>query len=185
MVLSVGYGIEDINKRVKGSVVDARPSVGGINKSDVWTVVWKTQTGELEEYFVAEETCEVVGVRSLPFDSENCSQDLDPWRDLRPDWAAYLRLQAFSDQHDQRKIGLMDHLKWTNGEDYERGISRLWLKAMRGKIKAATENKNPDSDACEPELKVRLAQKYVLACVAGNRCVLVHFAGLTFELNKC
>jgi len=197
MVISVGYGIEDFSKRVKGRVVDARPSTScrrdgnstnGPGQSDVWTVVWENQRGELEEYFVVKETCEVVGVRSLCPDSASRShisgtKDLDPWRDLRPDWAAYLRSQASSGQRGQKTLGLMNHLGWTNGEDYEHGISRLWLKTMRSKMQEVASDRSTGPKTHEAELKIRLAQRYILACVVGNRCVVFPFLIYHLRVN--
>jgi hypothetical protein len=54
----------------------------------------------------------------------------------------------------------MEHLKWTNHEEYERGISKLWLKRIQneGELGAA---------------KLDAAERYVLACVVSNRLAFV------------
>lgn len=57
---------------------------------------------------------------------------------------------------DSPPMSLISHLKWQNHEEYHQGISKLWLKNI----------------AKEKELGIAkrvAAERYLLACVAGNR----------------
>ncbi len=125
---------------MSGTVVDAQEVI----KGEIWCITMQHRTVK-ESFYVLEATCEVVGhppasqLDSLP---------------IRADWSAYIEHR--SSVHPT----MMEHICWTNHEEYDRGISRHWLKRMRreGKMGAALEV---------------IAGRYVLACVVGNRFVLL------------
>ncbi len=120
---------------MSGTVVDAQEVI----KGEIWCITMQHRT-VTESFYVLEATCEVVGhppasqLDSLP---------------IRADWSAYIEHR--SSVHPT----MMEHICWTNHEEYDRGISRHWLKRMRreGKMGAALEV---------------IAGRYVLACVLGT-----------------
>ncbi|OBZ68978.1 hypothetical protein A0H81_11080 [Grifola frondosa] len=140
-----------------GTITDAQEAV----KNEVWriTVVYPSMLSsergiEREVFYVLESTCEVVG-RSL---SRLHGQGLD---DIQHGVVSVrvtgllTSLDTCFSSSDASPIPLLAHLKWANREEYENGISRLWLKRV----------------AVESTLGVAkraIAERYVLACVVGN-----------------
>lgn len=72
---------------------------------------------------------------------------------LRLDW--YTHLSSDSD----KRTTLMDRVHWTNAEEYTHGISSHWLKIV-----------SQEGSALRIAQK-KVAERYVLANVAGNRLV--------------
>jgi hypothetical protein len=118
-----------------------------------------------EVFYVLEATCEVVGhpplLSPVPGGASTSATKLVP--PLRADWSAYIDTQSSSQssEPESNKVlvpSLMSQLKWTNHEEYSRGISRVWLKRTQdeGEIGAAKRD---------------VAERYVLACVVANRHV--------------
>ncbi|KZV91140.1 hypothetical protein EXIGLDRAFT_837337 [Exidia glandulosa HHB12029] len=93
-----------------------------------------------ETLYVVYETCEVV--------AKSDSKSPIP---LRNDWAAHIANGTLT------KKPLLEYIVWHNGEDYNRGISTAWLRrvAEQGDL---------------GRVKRQIAERYVLACVAANRC---------------
>ncbi len=105
--------------------------------------------------YVLEATCEVVGHPPTPTLPTTEPANKKPTVALRADWSAYITsLSHPIGNHTSALIA--SHLKWANFEEYDRGISRLWLKrtAAEREIGAA---------------KLTVAWRYVFACVVGNR----------------
>jgi hypothetical protein len=149
--ISIGIGAADI-----GVVIDAQEVVEG----EVWSITTRSSLST-EVLYVLEATCEVVG--HPPFSSDQLAESNSPSGGripLRADWSAYIEGQASQPSSVGRTPSLMEHLKWTNHEEYERGISKLWLKRIHneGELGAA---------------KLVVAERYVLACVVSNRLALV------------
>jgi len=102
--------------------------------------------------YVLEATCETIG-RSSAVNSDGSDASIQ----LRIDWSTYIR-----DRVDSRKEGrntdesLLSLVQWTNHEEYDKGISQLWLTKV---------NSGGDEDSA----KLIVARRYILACVVGNR----------------
>ena len=127
-------------------------------KDEIWTVTICSQ-GMREEYYVLEPTCEVIGCQVSPL--RNSSQRLQP----RVDWSSYI-----SQRISENVISLVDRLKWTNQEEYEKGISKHWLNRIREEGQVG-------------EAKARVAEKYILACIVANRYSF-HSLGVINNLRK-
>lgn len=127
---------------MSGTLVDAQEVI----KGEIWCITMQHRSVR-ESFYVLEATCEVVG---RPPTTQNQPGALP----VRADWSAYIEQRASVHSSESTLVG---HICWTNHEEYDRGISRHWLKRMRreGKIGAALEV---------------IAGRYVLACVVGNRC---------------
>ncbi|KAK0449224.1 hypothetical protein EV421DRAFT_1899904 [Armillaria borealis] len=134
LFFSVSVG-DDSQDWMSGTVVDAQEVI----KGEIWCITMQHRTIK-ESFYVLEATCEVVG---HPPATRN---QLDTFP-IRADWSAYIEHRP--------SATMMGHICWTNHEEYDRGISRHWLKRMRrdGKMGAALEV---------------IAGRYVLACVVGN-----------------
>lgn len=141
-------------------------------EDEMWAVtVWRKGpiTLKIHEtvYYVLESTCEVVGrpaEERLPVDFNikgPSHRDNTSSRALamRVDWTSYVENRLMPPGfHDMAPPTLLSHLRWTNAEEYELGISKHWLSRI--------EN--------EGELgayKLKIAQRYILACVVNNRQV--------------
>lgn len=122
-------------------IVDTQELVAG----DVWSIT-VSSSASTEVYYVLAATCEVVG---------SSAQDLLP---LRADWSAYINTQSSPSPVKAPTFSLMSQLKWINHEEYDKGISRVWLKRIQG-------------DGELGAAKRAVAGRYVLACVVANRYV--------------
>ncbi|SJL07371.1 uncharacterized protein ARMOST_10718 [Armillaria ostoyae] len=134
LFFSVSVG-DDSQEWMSGTVVDAQEVI----KGEIWCITMQHRAVK-ESFYVLEATCEVVGHPPA------AEQKLDALP-IRADWSAYIEHRPSST--------MMEHICWTNHEEYDRGISRHWLKRMRreGKMGAALEV---------------IAGRYVFACVVGN-----------------
>jgi hypothetical protein len=152
-LLSVGGG-KDSSTWSRSIVTDAREIVEG----EIWVITVRFAT-RTETCYVIESTCEVLGHPAPPATlSPTSDANEGGYIPLRADWKSYIEHRVSS--HSAREAPssrLLDQLKWTNYEEYDRGISKLWLKRI----------------GFEGELGVAkgiVAERYVLACVVGNRC---------------
>ncbi|KAK0464636.1 uncharacterized protein EV420DRAFT_1517338 [Desarmillaria tabescens] len=148
--VSVGDDSQGAHKWMSGTVVDAQEVI----KGEIWCITMQHRNAR-ESFYVLEPTCEVVG---HPPAAEKNQLDSLP---IRADWSAYIEHRILPPSvHETSPPTLMEHVCWTSHEEYERGISRHWLKRMRreGKIGAVLEV---------------IAGRYILACVVGNRLVRV------------
>ena len=153
---------------LRGTVVEAQEVVPG----EVWSVslvyppdpVRRTSSKE-ETLYVLEATCEVVGRTPVARARREMSlEDPHSTFPLRTDWSAYIshriarRPSTIPEQ--ERESSLLAHLKWACEENYVRGISKVWLERI-----AKSEGGGLAERA--------VAERYVLACVAANRCILL------------
>lgn len=146
--ISVGSGRED-SAWLHSIVIDAHPVV----KDEIWSItLFFLATSTTQVFYVLEPTCEVVG-HATPASSAKTPIEAP----LRADWSAYIEQRASASQTSECS-SLMDHVKWANYEEYDRGISRLWLNRIvkEGEMGAA---------------KRQVAVRYIIACVVGNRFV--------------
>lgn len=114
-----------------------------IVKGEIWYVtIRNSRSGCLQAFHVLEATCEVLG-----FVGGARSDDY-----LRADWAAYV--QRRKENPDNRSL-LCEAMRWADHAEYERGISRHWLRR--------TAQIGPQGAALRT-----IAERYTLACVVGN-----------------
>jgi hypothetical protein len=164
-LISIGSGGNDPLVWSHGIVVDAQEIV----QNEIWTITMRTPpsqpggTSRVEIFYVLEQTCEVVGHPLPPVHPIDPSVGSNEFAlvsntiQVRADWSAYIaHRQLPPSSHDSPPLPLLDHLKWQNHEEYHRGLSKLWLNriADEGELGSA---------------KKIVAERYVLACVVGNR----------------
>jgi hypothetical protein len=152
---SISIGAESTDLGIV--VIDAQELVEG----EVWSITTRSSSSmDSEVLYVLETTCEVIGHApppALSADQSGLSQLPAGRIPLRADWSAYIEARISQPSGTPgRTPSLMEHLKWTNHEEYERGMSKLWLKRI--------QNKGELGPA-----KLVVAERYVLACVVGNR----------------
>lgn len=126
-------------------VVDAKEVLEG----EVWQI--RTQSGNFTENFnVLEATCEVIGHPPVPE-----SSNLTGKHSLRVDWYSYIdRRLSSSASFGATKPCLLDHVHWSDREEYNWGISKVWLhRTSRGDMGQA---------------KRCVAERYILASVVVN-----------------
>lgn len=137
-----------------------------IVKSEIWTVTTRTplphssapNQAKKETFYVLEHTCEVIGHPTpAAYLIEPPQSEPEASGNLRADWSAYI-------DHRQLPVGahisppppLLASLKWQNQEEHYRGLSKLWIKRIAGEGDVG-------------DVKKAVAERYVLACVVGNR----------------
>ncbi|KAI0647729.1 hypothetical protein C8Q79DRAFT_951600 [Trametes meyenii] len=138
----------DPDSWLNGMIVDTQEVV----KDEIWSVTIEyppsaTRLSKSETVYVIEATCEVVGRPPQKADGSGSAA-----LSVRADWSAYVSQRMGSSSGDGP---LSSHLRWSSHEEFDRGISRVWLKRVAG----------------EGELGVAkrvVAERYVLACVVGN-----------------
>ncbi|KAJ7069896.1 hypothetical protein C8F01DRAFT_1016100 [Mycena amicta] len=124
----------------EGQIIDAQQLV----PNQVWKITISHSRKETESFFVLEQTCEPL---AAPTGSQNSGFS------VRVDWSAYIT-ECTQSNHSSIQP-LITRLNWTNHEEYDRGISRLWLKRM-------------DEAGKMGFVKRLTAERYILACVVGN-----------------
>ncbi|KAF8550818.1 hypothetical protein OG21DRAFT_1419114, partial [Imleria badia] len=118
-------------------------------KGEIWQIIAQdNRTGESWSYYVLEATCEVIG---RPPSSQ--SEDTLGYC-LRADWTAWISQQSRAPL-DTGPASLLACVKWSNNEDYHRGISKAWLRRV--------QDQDADSIA-----KKCVAERYILASVVAN-----------------
>ena len=150
------------NSWFHGTVIDVQEVV----PAEVWAVTIeyaanRTRPSRRETLYVLEATCEVIG-RPAAGVADSASGVGAASYPLRVDWSTYVarRMVLVHGTENSTTEQLLSHLKWACQEDYDHGISTLWLRriATEGSAGAA---------------KRTVAQRYVLASVIGNRSALV------------
>ncbi|KAL1692848.1 hypothetical protein GGG16DRAFT_111748 [Schizophyllum commune] len=133
-------------------ITDAQEVLPG----EIWEVTTR-EAGSTRICHVLEATCEVIGRvdPSLPkpaaaLGDAAASCDADSYLPVRADWSAYVAMRETSGADS-----LLQHVSWEHRGEYERGISRLWLK------RAVAEGE-------EGRIKLQIARRYVYACVCSN-----------------
>jgi hypothetical protein len=141
--VSVGGGKEG-KGWTEGQIVDAQELV----KNEVWMITVRHSATSTETFYVLEPTCE-------PLTATSPSTGVP----VRTDWSAYIAHRALpSSVHNSPAPRLLDCLRWTNHEEYQLGISRLWLKRIEG-------------EGATGSMKRVVAERYIFACVVANRRV--------------
>ncbi|KAH9911500.1 uncharacterized protein B0H18DRAFT_892711 [Fomitopsis serialis] len=153
--LSIGCGADDSKSIswLQAVVVDAQPVI----PNEIWSITVEHGIGssqQRETFYVLEATYEPVGRPAVAHSPGQRDPATQPDMPVRADWSKYVDRHLRSSK-ESTTLRLLDQLKWANHEEYERGISRLWLKRIQG----------------EGELgraKRIVAERYVLACVVAN-----------------
>lgn len=150
LFFSISVGSKYFNS--KGIVTDAQELVDG----EIWSVTISCEK-RIQVFYVLEATCEVVG--HPPWSPTESLNLLAVARtnalSIRADWSAYIN-EHISPSATVKLLPLLEHLKWTNHEEYDRGISKLWLNKIQRDGELGTA-------------KRVVAERYVLACIVGNR----------------
>lgn len=172
-VLSVGSPLHKTGLKI--IIIDAQEVV----KDEIWSVTisepsWES-TSELEShtFYILEQTCEVIGRTGdikhsrilLRPPSWNTLSFIAPTTliipshsfSLRVDWSDYVQTRLLPvGFHATPPPTLLTYLRWPNVEDYDKGVSRLWLRRIEkeGEVGA---------------YKKVVAERYVMASVVGNR----------------
>ncbi|KAG1836361.1 hypothetical protein DFJ58DRAFT_865181, partial [Suillus subalutaceus] len=140
--LSVGTNERDPSAWLKHTVEDAQEVV----KGEIWAITIRDRNS-LSEFYVLESTCEVIG-RALN------TPKLEVYSSgLRADWSRYLSSHTGVSAGPRNLIS--ENLRWANYEEYDRGISRHWLRRISGEGNVGLSKKV-------------VAERYVLACVVAN-----------------
>ncbi|KAJ6512152.1 hypothetical protein C8R47DRAFT_1292101 [Mycena vitilis] len=140
--VSVGGGGKDGKGWEQGQIADVQELV----KDEVWTITVRHSPTSTESFYVLESTCEPL--TAMP-------DSLSTGVPVRADWSAYIAHRAPPAIQNSPTPRLLDCLSWTNHEEYQLGISRLWLR--RG------EAEGPSGST-----KRVVAERYILACVVAN-----------------
>jgi hypothetical protein len=119
-------------------VADARLAGHG----ELWRVDLRAPDSAMRSVHVLAATCEVVGTAVAG--GAGPTQVTDT---LRADWVQFL--------DDGENTPLRERVAWTNHEEYEHGVSRLWLRRVRTEGTAGGE-------------KLAIAERYVLAHVVDS-----------------
>ncbi|KAH7097695.1 hypothetical protein BKA62DRAFT_623559 [Auriculariales sp. MPI-PUGE-AT-0066] len=101
------------------------------------------------------ETCEVIGCAGAS-DQPLVSSGIPQIPLMRGDWASFVTEVSHSTT-PSAKTSLFDRVVWHNGEEYESGISKLFLR------RASSFN-----TSTEWVDKIAIAKRYILSCVAPN-----------------
>lgn len=160
-------------------IIDAQPLI----PDEIWTIIVQnspstTEPSRLSTLYVLQSTCEVIGRPSstphstfvhasdpdfLPTSPSPTSPSTITTNEalpIRADWSNYIssRLKSSSSLSGAQPSGLplLASLRWADHGEYEHGISRHWLRR--------TESMDEEGIA----LRI-VAERYVLACVVGNR----------------
>jgi hypothetical protein len=126
---------------------------------EVWRVTVKIGQSTCY-YYVLEATCEVVGLPGVRAEGHLEARNPDRRKPLvRVDWTQYIESKMQETANDPcMKKTILDYLSWPNHEEYDRGISRNWLRRVG------------HEGGVEGVVKLAIAHKYVLACLVANRC---------------
>ncbi|KAJ7645481.1 hypothetical protein DFH06DRAFT_1283250 [Mycena polygramma] len=141
--VSVGGGGKDGKGWEQGQIVDAQELV----KDEVWTITVRHSPTSTESFYVLEPTCEPL--TAMP---DSASTGVP----VRADWSAYIAHRAPpAAAQNSPAPRLLDCLSWTNHEEYQLGISRLWLRRV-------------EAEGPSGSMKRVVAERYILACVVAN-----------------
>ena len=166
--LSARINDERVLRWASSVIVDAQPlkSESTISDSDIWKIcLGREMTGRMihEVLFVLQETGEVIG---HPPDNRFAAQSGSSERALSTETERILRFDWYNQLSQVAPLGqssLKNLIRWTNTEDYHHGISKHWLRRMASRDKTETNTLNT--------ALVKVAERYILANLAGNRCV--------------
>ncbi|KAF8195419.1 hypothetical protein BJ912DRAFT_140731 [Pholiota molesta] len=117
---------------------------------EIWTITVQSSSS-INTFYVLETTCEVIG-------EQEAAGTFPSSHSLRTDWSSYIAARRNSISPpvaSNDSLGLLEHLQWSNHEEYSRGISKVWLSRIEREGDAGSE-------------KLEVARRYILACVVSN-----------------
>jgi hypothetical protein len=145
-------------------------------KGEIWSIQLRSGAC-VEVFYVLESTCEVVG-HPPPCHPSNLPTPSSSGNVLtvRSDWSTYISQRtssSLSPLGGSPPRSLLGHLQWQNHEEYEKGISKLWLARVSNEGDLGIN-------------KIEVAERYILASVVGNRLV-TYFINVICKLmfNQC
>lgn len=144
------HGVDHPAARRKHAIVECKEII----KDEIW-IVSVSSLGVQDNFYVLEPTCEVIGCQEKAV----CGTERDPVQQIVPraDWSSYISEYAYTDSGiSPGGKSLFERVKWTNHEEYDKGIGKHWLKMM-------------NEEAPKSNVRVQIAQKYILACMVANR----------------
>ncbi len=125
---------------------DTITDVVEIVKREIWSVITHNAiSGYKQVFHVLEATCEVLGQAG-----GTCGEGDE---NLRLDWAGYIEQRKTNPDNTSP---LCDGMRWADHAEFDRGISRHWLRRM-------AQMGEQGAALCT------IAERYTLACVVGNR----------------
>lgn len=133
-------------------------------KDEIWRISVESY-GEVpskvikQAFYILVQSCEVIGLPSVSDVDTNAPSysTLDKVFTLRADWSEYIKYRSLPiGFHGLSPPPLISYLKWPNAEEYEKGISKIWLTRISKEGTAGEHLK-------------KIAERYILACVVGNR----------------
>lgn len=133
-----------------GSVTDAQEVIPG----EVWSVkVGSSLHTDSENLYILAATCEVIGrvPSAVPMSASFVT--------ARADWSQWIQEHVAS----ANRQSLWDSLTWPNHEEYDKGISRLWLRRT-------------EREGAIGEMKRIVARRYVMASLTANRYLVIFLA---------
>ncbi|KAH7910817.1 hypothetical protein BJ138DRAFT_1007994 [Hygrophoropsis aurantiaca] len=153
--LSVGGSGQDSSAWMKAVIIDVKEIVPG----EIWAVTLKklteNKTKKKETCYVLESTCEVIG--HPPAVPTALKPDQATHENIRADWSNYIAgVISSSRLSSTRPVpSISQQLKWANYEEFDRGMSKLWLQQI------VTQG---DTGVVKREI----AERYIMASVVGN-----------------
>ncbi|KAI5121390.1 hypothetical protein M0805_003162 [Coniferiporia weirii] len=157
---TLSLNMRDCERVKRTTVLDAKEVV----KDEIWSITVETYVSTSrttrETFHVLEPTCEVIGLsisqkKPIEFGASNPADASKP-PSIRVDWSDYVSYRLLpTGSHPVPPPSLLSHLRWTNAEEYYRGISKLWLTRIANEGEVG-------------EYKKKIAERYVVACVVGN-----------------
>lgn len=147
--VSLGHGSDVLQppKGLYGLVLNAQEVI----PHEIWTITVQSYSS-IDTFYVLEATCEVIG-------EQEAAGTFPSSHSLRTDWSSYIaarRSLLSPPVASKDSLGLLEHLQWSNHEEYSRGISKVWLSRIEREGDAGSE-------------KLEVARRYILACVVSNR----------------
>ncbi|TCD69032.1 hypothetical protein EIP91_009095 [Steccherinum ochraceum] len=155
-ILSIGGRPDQLSSWLEEKVVDVQEVI----PNEIWSIAVKRTDSQTQTFYVLDSTCEVVGRVNPPIllADDGAASKSSPSLPMRADWSAYIQqskhLLRSAQSSDAGRISLLDRLKWDGYEEYDHGMSRLWLKRL--------------DEVEEDETKRVVAKRYIFACVVGN-----------------
>jgi hypothetical protein len=132
-------------------------AVEEVIQGEIWKIT-ANMDGEKCIYYVLEATCEVIGLPSPPNHELGMSASSSRRNAaIRADWTTYIENRLLSDNYPSQEM-LQDRLSWPNHEEYDHGISKIWINRVKGEWESGL-------------VKLIVARRYVLACLVANRFV--------------
>lgn len=147
--VSIGQEDSRDSPDIWGIIIDVQEAI----LNEIWTITIRSSSST-SVFYVLESTCEVIGLPQIP--EESIRTSFAPTRhssSLRVDWSAYIS-QRLENSAEPPKT-LLEHLQWTNHEEYDRGISKLWLSRIRNEGQLGIS-------------KEVVARRYTFACIVSN-----------------